>query len=325
MEKTRTLNTTVFKTVKTKTAATIIAVIAAVALPQLFHALGAASGLGFGLGEAVLPMHPSIFLLGLLAGPVAGLIAGAVSPLISFSLSGMPDAAMLPFMVIELAVYGLVIGLLKSTKPPVIVKLLLAQISGRAARAIAIVIAFYGLGSTAIPVAVIWNGIVAGLFGLLLQWALIPLIMFWTEKRNKHGDLERAKALLDGGNYACVLINADIIYTSGKKGITFLMDLISAKTDLRGFSAADKVVGKAAAMLFALAGIGEVFSEVISESAIETLSKHGIGYSFKTRTADIINRADNGVCPMERAVKDINEPAAAYDTLKEALAAPRAK
>jgi len=62
--------------VKTQTMAAAAAIIAAVALPQFFHVMGALSGLGTGLGEAFLPMHLPIILAGLLAGPYAGAAAG---------------------------------------------------------------------------------------------------------------------------------------------------------------------------------------------------------------------------------------------------------
>ena len=181
MSETKTL---VFKNWKTKTVATLVAIVAAVAIPQILHLIGAASGLGSALGEIFLPMHIAIFMVGLLAGPVAGVVAGALSPAISFALTGMPAVAMLPYMVIELAVYGLVTGLLASVKMPTIVKLLIAQIAGRGIRAIAIVIGFYAFSSP-IGVAVIWNSILTGLVGLVLQWVLVPLTMFWIEAKAK--------------------------------------------------------------------------------------------------------------------------------------------
>lgn len=50
----------------------LLAVLAAVAVTQVFHLLGAASGLGTALGEAFLPMHLPVILVGLLAGPYEG-------------------------------------------------------------------------------------------------------------------------------------------------------------------------------------------------------------------------------------------------------------
>lgn len=171
-------STVVFKTVKAKTLAAVGAVIAAVALPQLFHVLGHVSGLGTALGEAFLPMHIAILTVGLLGGPVVGFISGALSPLISFALTGMPNISILPFMVIELASYGLICGLLANKNMPAIVKLLIAQIGGRAVRALFIVGAFYLLGSNITP-AVILTSIVTGLPGLILQWTMIPLIIYY--------------------------------------------------------------------------------------------------------------------------------------------------
>ena len=79
--------------VKFQTLAALIAIAAAVALPQVAHGIGAVTGMGTAVGETFLPMHLPIIIVGLLAGPYAGLIAGAASPIISFALSGMPPAA----------------------------------------------------------------------------------------------------------------------------------------------------------------------------------------------------------------------------------------
>lgn len=173
-------------TFKVQALATAAAVVGAVAVPQLFHMLGAVSGLGTSLGEIFLPMHLPILLVGLLAGPYAGALAGLLGPLVSFAMSGMPKATMLPFMMLELCVYGLTAGLLRTVKLPTIVKVLLAQVAGRTVRAVAILIAVYGLGNQAVAVASIWKSIVVGLFGLCLQWAFLPLIVYRVEHAKRH-------------------------------------------------------------------------------------------------------------------------------------------
>ena len=172
--------------VKAQTIAAIAAIVGAVAVPQIFHALGAASGLGTSLGETFLPMHLPIILVGLLAGPYAGAVAGLLGPLASFAISGMPGAVMLPFMMIELCAYGLFAGLLRNVKMPTIAKVLAVQIGGRAVRAAAILLSVYAFGNESVNVAVIWKSIGTGLFGLALQWALIPLIVYRVENLKKH-------------------------------------------------------------------------------------------------------------------------------------------
>lgn len=171
---------------KIQTLSAIAAIVGAVAVPQIFHALGAVSGLGTSLGETFLPMHLPIILVGLLAGPYAGAIAGLLGPLASFAISGMPGIVMLPFMMIELCAYGLFAGLLRNVKLPTIVKVVTVQIAGRAVRAAAILIAVYALGNESICAASILTSIGTGIFGLVLQWSLLPLIVYRVENLKKY-------------------------------------------------------------------------------------------------------------------------------------------
>ena len=157
--------------------AALCALIAAVALPQLLHVMGTLSGLGTALGEIFLPMHLPIILVGLLAGPLAGSLSGALAPLVSFALTGMPLTTMLPFIMIELATYGLCAGLLRNRKLPTAVKVVLVQLGGRALRTIAILLAVLAFGH-GVALATIWTSIARGLIGLALQWTLIPLILY---------------------------------------------------------------------------------------------------------------------------------------------------
>ena len=176
-----TLNKTAFKA---KTITTILAIATAIVLPQLFHVMGIISGTGAMLGSVFLPMHIPVFVAGLMAGPVVGIIAGAVSPLVSFAISGMPAAALLPFMMFELAGYGLVSGLLVHVKMPVFAKLVIAQVAGRVVRGIAI--AVFGFGNQAVQLASIWTSVAQGLPGILLQWAIIPLLSYRMEGLKKY-------------------------------------------------------------------------------------------------------------------------------------------
>ena len=74
----------VAKSLKAKVMASLLALAAAVALPQAAHLLGYATGTGNAIGSILLPMHFAIIALGLFAGPYAGLVAGAMSPVVSY-------------------------------------------------------------------------------------------------------------------------------------------------------------------------------------------------------------------------------------------------
>lgn len=171
MQNTITINR---KNILSKTLIALIAVAGAVILPQIFHGIGTISGTGPAMGSALLPMHIPVLLAGFLGGPLVGAAAGVLSPLVSCAISGMPAAMILPFMVLELGVYGLVSGLLSRKNINSFSALLLTQIAGRLIRAIAVLAAVYIFGNEKLTAASAYVFVLEGLFGILLQWALIP-------------------------------------------------------------------------------------------------------------------------------------------------------
>ncbi len=176
-------NYTAFKlSAKASTLVTTLAIALAVLLPQIAHLMGAALGVNTMLGEVILPMHLPVMLTGFIAGPVAGAITGLLAPMISYTLTGMPGVAMLPFIVIELTIYGFTSGALKTVNINTIVKILSVQLAGRLAKAFAILGTFYLMGNETIKPTVIWTSIKTGLVGIVLQIILIPIILFSIEK-----------------------------------------------------------------------------------------------------------------------------------------------
>lgn len=128
-------------------------------------------------------------------------------------------------------------------------------------------------------------------------------------------EIDVAKQLMQACRYTCVLCKGEKLHISEKSGVAPIMEFIDAGMDLKGFSAADKVVGKAAALLFVLAGITEVYAEVISSHAIAVLEKNNIPFSFGNSVEHIINRYGDGLCPMEEATLDIDDPQEAYEAI----------
>jgi len=133
-------------------------------------------------------------------------------------------------------------------------------------------------------------------------------------------NLEKAKSILKSNEeYTFVACKEEIIYTSGYHGVRPLIELIDSKTDIKGFSAADKVVGKGAALLFILAGVKEVHSLVMSELALETFKAYGIPCYYDTLVEYVINRTGTDMCPIEKAVKEVNHLEEAYPIIKETI------
>ncbi len=129
-------------------------------------------------------------------------------------------------------------------------------------------------------------------------------------------DLIKAKELLQSEGYTCVLCRGDEVYTSCLRGVKPLVQWVESGMDLRGFSAADKVVGKATAYLYVILGIRGLYVHVISKSALAVLEGHGIRVEYGSLVEHIINRAGDGICPFEAAVMDIQEPQEAYRAIR---------
>lgn len=122
--------------------------------------------------------------------------------------------------------------------------------------------------------------------------------------------------LLNNSNLTCVLkLNSDE-YKSEFSGIRPMLEFIDSGIDFSGFDAADRIVGKAAAMLFVLCGIKNVYASVLSRSGEEVFLKNNIAYEYDVLTDNIINRSGNDICPMEKAVIKIDEPLEALEAIK---------
>lgn len=121
-------------------------------------------------------------------------------------------------------------------------------------------------------------------------------------------DLICAVQLLNEEDFTCVLCKGDIVYTSRKTGISPMLDWLEEGLEMAGCSAADRIVGKAAAMLFTLAGIREVYAQVLSQSALDYLNSQNIAVYYDLLIPCIINRRKDGICPMEYVTADISDP-----------------
>ena len=133
--------------------------------------------------------------------------------------------------------------------------------------------------------------------------------------------MEQARNLLIAGGYTCVVHKEGTVYTATERGVKPLVRWLTEGIDVRGFSAADKVVGRATAYLYVLLGVKEVWAAVMSEAAAEVLQRHGIAASQDELVPHIINRAGTGICPFEEAVLDIQTPEEALTAIREKMRA----
>lgn len=129
--------------------------------------------------------------------------------------------------------------------------------------------------------------------------------------------LNELKAML-GDEIRCAIDGESDVFTSDKPGIAPLIEAVDSGKYF-GCVAADRIVGKAAALLYAYLGAEEVFGQVMSEEGERTLCRFNIPHSYAALTPFIRNRKGDGICPMEQTVSNIDDPAEALSALKAKL------
>ncbi len=150
-------------------------------IPLMFHGIQNA-------GSIFCPMHIPVFICGLICGWPYGLLCGIAGPMLSSALTAMPPVAILPSMMVELAVYGAAAGLMmklvhtKSTYADLYISLITAIVCGRVLAGVAKALIF-AKGSYSMAAWVAAN-VVTSWPGTVIQLVFIPSIVFALMKAN---------------------------------------------------------------------------------------------------------------------------------------------
>lgn len=133
--------------------------------------------------------------------------------------------------------------------------------------------------------------------------------------------LAEARRLILEEDVPCVFVREGAVLRPGEgTGVRPLVRALDEEPELlRGSVVVDKIVGKAAAMLAVLGGAAGVYGLTMSAAARDYLAARGIPAEWETLTERIINRTGTGLCPMETAVLDIDDPAEGLAALRETM------
>jgi len=134
-------------------------------------------------------------------------------------------------------------------------------------------------------------------------------------------DLEIAKQTLKKKNLTLAIAkNGKIIYQSDSHGVIGLFEAIERLgSNLEGAAVADKIVGKAAALLCAYSRVNAVFASILSFKGKDTLEKNNIKYEYEVLVPVILDRTGRKACPFEEFSLNLENPREAYFRLKEFL------
>ena len=152
-----------------------------VAIPRVFHLLvGAQAGVTF------LPMHIMVLIAALTFGITSATVVAGSSVVFSYLLTGMPALARMPYMLVELVIYAVLLGLLNK-KFNSYVSLVGTMVIGRILYAGVLFVAVNMIGLNGYGISVI-ESTKAGFLGIIIQLAIVPVIAMLVKKGIKLND-----------------------------------------------------------------------------------------------------------------------------------------
>ena len=152
-----------------------------IAIPRIFHVL-----IGSSAGVTFLPMHLMVLIAALTFGITSASIVAGSSVIFSYLLTGMPAIERMPYMLIELVIYGVLLGLFNKKFSPYI-SLIAAMILGRILYAGVLFVAVNLLGFNGYGISVI-QSVQAGIPGIIIQLICVPFLASVVKKGIKLDD-----------------------------------------------------------------------------------------------------------------------------------------
>jgi len=131
-------------------------------------------------------------------------------------------------------------------------------------------------------------------------------------------DLEKAKKRLTEKDLTLSIVkNGETIFETASHGISgFLTAMEKFGDKLEGASVADRVAGKAIALLCVYSKVKAVYAATLSKKAKAVLEENAIYHEWNELVENILNTDSTGVCPFEKLATEISNPNEAYAKLK---------
>lgn len=134
-------------------------------------------------------------------------------------------------------------------------------------------------------------------------------------------DLEIAKKELYNKDLTLAIVkNGTILFQTDSHRISGFVGAIEKfGTQLKGASVADRVAGKALALLCVYAGVRQVYAEVLSRKAQTVFESNRVVFEWKEIVDNVLDMKKAGVCPFEMVAADITDPEESYAAFKALL------
>lgn len=156
-------------------------------------------------------------------------------------------------------------------------------------------------GTAQCPMDSALNGVVEPAVG----YAILRKQFYPQVKPSVAKQAEALGRILNADQLSLVVLKDDSLTRYNGRGVSDLVELVRDEPErLQGAIVADKMVGRAAAVLMVRGGVKAVFTNLISTPGKKVLDEAGVLLIAAEEVPEILNRDRSGQCPIEASISD---------------------
>ncbi|MFO7814370.1 MAG: DUF1893 domain-containing protein [Halanaerobiales bacterium] len=126
---------------------------------------------------------------------------------------------------------------------------------------------------------------------------------------------------LNNSEYKLIVVKEDeIMYKSKEESVSSIVHLLDNNPKLlKNSIVADKVIGRAVAMVCDYASVEFCYGSIMSSGAVKVFEKSNIPYKTKKEVKQIRNIDDTDLCPIEKLILEVDNSRKGIEKIKEFL------
>src|SRR6056297_3827017 len=132
-------------------------------------------------------------------------------------------------------------------------------------------------------------------------------------------DKELAINELNDSDYSLIIVKEkEVKYKSKEESVGSIVSLLEEQPDLlKNAVVADKIIGRAVAMVCDFASVNYCYGQIVSKGAVDVFENNNLSYKAAEVVEAIKNRDNTDLCPIEKLTLDINDSAKGIEKIKE--------
>ncbi|MDZ7671934.1 MAG: DUF1893 domain-containing protein [Halanaerobiales bacterium] len=124
---------------------------------------------------------------------------------------------------------------------------------------------------------------------------------------------------LNNSEYSLIIVKSNkIVYKSKKESVGSIVGLLENNPEiLKDAIVADKIIGRAVAMICDYSSVNFCYGKIVSKGAVDIFEKRNLEYEAENIVKAIKNRDNTDLCPIEKLTLDVDDSEEGIKRIKE--------